>query len=195
MGKFLLEEASLPGVRVISPFCAEDRRGWFMKSFEQAAFAELGIQFSPFEAFYTRSSRGVLRGLHFQRRRCQDKLVQVLSGAAYDVVADLREGSASFGKWQGFYLTAENRKALYVPRGFAHGFLAVEDGTLFSYLCGGRYDPESDGGVRWDDPRLGIRWPLERTGGEVILSDRDAALPSLDAFLEACGPLSGEASP
>ena len=112
----------------------------------------------------------------------------MLRGAVYDVAVDLREGSETFGQWEGVLLTAENRQMLYIPRGFAHGFLALEEGTLFSYLCGGRYDPESDGGICWDDPQLAVRWPLERTG-KPVLSDKDAALPTLSEFLRRYGAL------
>lgn len=110
--------------------------------------------------------------------------MQVLHGAAYDVAVDLRKGSPTFGKWKGFCLTAENRKLLYIPKGFAHGFLALEDGTLFSYLCGDRYDPESDGGIRWDDPQIGVKWPLEQVE-QLIISEKDAALPTFAEYLEA----------
>ena len=131
---------------------------------------------------------------HFQRRCCQDKLVQVLSGAVFDVAVDLRKDSETFGQWEGFYLSAENRNILYIPKGFAHGFLALEDNTLFSYLCGERYDPESDGGIRWNDPQLSVSWPLERVE-QVILSDKDAALPTLAEFLAQYGPLPAEGAP
>lgn len=176
MTGFQSTDTTLPGLKRITPFYAEDRRGWFMKIFEKGIFEAYGISCSPFETFYTHSRKGTLRGLHFQRRHSQDKLVQVLHGAVYDVAVDLRTGSPTFGKWEGFYLTAENRQMLYIPKGFAHGFLALEDDTLFSYLCGDRYDPETDGGIRWDDPQLGIEWPLERVE-KIILSDKDARLP------------------
>lgn len=188
MSQFQFESTSLPGLTVISPFCAEDQRGMFMKPFEKEIFAAHGIELSPWEELRSRSRRGVLRGLHFQRRHSQDKLVQVLSGAVYDVAVDLREGSETFGKWEGFTLTAENRRMLYIPRGFAHGFLALEDNTLFSYLCGDRYDPESDGGIRWDDPQVAVRWPTDQVE-TVTLSDKDAALPLLEEFLNTYGPL------
>ena len=139
---------------------------------------------SPWEELRSRSHKGVLRGLHFQRRHSQDKLVQVLHGAVYDAAVDLREGSATFGKWEGFYLTAENRQMLYIPKGFAHGFLALEEDTLFSYLCGDRYDPESDGGIRWNDPQLAVNWPLERVE-RLIISDKDDALPTLAEYTGA----------
>lgn len=191
MEKFCFEETVLCDLKVISPFYTEDRRGWFLKSFEQYLFECAGISFSPFETFYTKSAKGTVRGLHFQRRRSQDKLVQVLHGAVYDVAVDLRRDSLTFGRWEGFHLTAENRKLLYIPKGFAHGFLTLEDDTLFSYLCGDRYDPESDGGIRWDDPQIGVKWPVERVE-QVILSEKDAALPPLSVFLKKYGALSGE---
>lgn len=186
-------DTSLSGLKMVTPFYAEDQRGWFMKSFERKIFHEFGVPFSPFEIFSTSSCRGTLRGLHFQRRHSQDKLIQVLHGAVYDVAVDLREGSDTFGKWEGFYLTAENRQMLYIPKGFAHGFLALEDDTLFSYLCGDRYDPESDGGIRWDDPQVAVRWPLERVG-QLVLSDKDASLPLLSALVDRYGALSRDGS-
>ena len=191
MGRFQFESASLSGVMIVSPFYEDDRRGRFIKIFEQDIFTKSGLSFSPFEIFYTRSIKGTVRGLHFQRKHSQDKLVQVLNGAVYDVAVDLREGSETFGKWEGFTLTAENRKMLYIPKGFAHGFLALEENTLFSYLCGDRYDPETDGGIRWDDPQLAVRWPADKVE-RIILSDKDAALPTLEAFVRAYGALPGD---
>lgn len=188
MGAFQFQRQALPGLQLIRPFYAEDVRGSFLKAFEQTVFQRHGIDTRGFELFYTRSARGTVRGLHFQRKACQDKLVQVLRGAAYDVAVDLREGSGTFGRWEGFFLSAENRNMLYIPRGFAHGFLALEDDTLFGYLCGGPYDPESDGGIRWNDPQLAVHWPLERVE-HVILSEKDAALPTLAEFLAQYGPL------
>ena len=190
MGKFQFENTSIPGLTVISPFFAEDHRGLFLKSFTKETFAENGIVFEPFEAMYSRSAKGTVRGLHFQRRYSQDKLVQVLSGAVYDVAVDLREGSETFGQWKGVTLTAENRRMLYIPKGFAHGFLALEENTLFSYLCGERYDPETDGGIRWNDPQLAICWPVDQVE-KTILSDKDAALPLLEEFVSTYGPLQG----
>lgn len=188
MESFDFSTTSMAGLTMITPFFAPDDRGYLSKPFEKSIFADHGIDLSPWEELRSFSHKGVLRGLHLQRCHSQDKLVQVLHGAVYDVAVDLREGSETFGKWQGFYLTAENRKMLYIPKGFAHGFLALEDGTLFSYLCGDRYDPASDGGIRWDDPQLGVRWPLERVE-KVILSEKDAALPTLAEFLAQYGPL------
>lgn len=188
METFQFQQQALSGLQTVSPFYVEDERGFFLKAFEKTVFQQYGIDTQGFELFLTCSAKGTLRGLHFQRRNCQDKLVQVLHGAVYDVAVDLREGSETFGKWEGFYLTAENRQMLYIPKGFAHGFLALEDDTLFNYLCGDRYDPGSDGGIRWDDPQLAVQWPLERVE-KMILSEKDAALPTLAEFLARYGPL------
>lgn len=178
MDKFSFQTTKISGLTLITPFCAPDDRGYLSKPFEKSIFETNGIALSPWEELRSFSHKGVLRGLHFQKRHSQDKLVQVLHGAVYDVVVDLRKGSETFGKWEGFYLSAENRNLLYIPKGFAHGFLALEEGTLFSYLCGDQYDPESDGGVRWDDPTLAVKWPLDQIG-QLILSEKDAQLPLL----------------
>ena len=193
MVPFQFDPTSIADLTQITPFCAGDNRGYLSKPFEKSIFASHGINMAPWEELRSCSKKGVVRGLHFQRRHSQDKLVQVLHGAVYDVAVDLREGSETFGKWEGFYLTAENRRMLYIPRGFAHGFLALEDDTLFSYLCGDRYDPESDGGIRWDDPQLAVAWPLERVE-KVVLSDKDAALPALSEFIRQYGALQNEES-
>lgn len=182
MQQFLFQTTMIHNLIQITPFYAPDERGYFSKPFEKSIFAAHGIELSPWEELRSFSKKGVLRGLHFQRSHSQDKLVQVLHGTAYDVAVDLRTGSPTFGEWEGFYLTAENRQMLYIPKGFAHGFLALEDDTLFSYLCGDRYDPETDGGIRWNDPKLGIEWPLDQIE-TIIQSDKDAALPSLANFL------------
>ena len=181
MPGFNFHITSIPGLTLITPMCVPDSRGYLSKPFEKTIFSSHNIDLSPWEELRSCSRKGVLRGLHFQRRHSQDKLVQVLHGAVYDVAVDLRPGSETFGKWEGFYLTAENRQLLYIPKGFAHGFLALEDDTLFTYLCGDRYDPESDGGIRWDDPQLAVSWPLDRVE-RLIISDKDAALPTLAEY-------------
>ena len=194
MPGFSFQTTSIPGLTTITPMCVPDSRGYLSKPFEKSIFAAHGIDLSPWEELRSCSKKGVLRGLHLQRRHSQDKLVQVLRGAVYDVAVDLRKDSPTFGTWEGFFLTEENRQMLYIPKGFAHGFLALEYNTLFSYLCGDRYDPESDGGIRWNDPELGVDWPLERVE-RPILSEKDAALPSLQEFLAQHGPLIAEGTP
>lgn len=181
-------DGGLEGLWVVHPHYSQDSRGEFVKPFERTAFRRAGIMLEPAEEFFSRSRCGTVRGLHVQRRHCQDKLVRVLRGAAYDVAVDLRGGSPTFGQWRAFRLTAENRTALYLPKGFAHGFLALEDDTLMSYLCGDSFDPDTDGGVRWDDPELGIHWPLDEVD-TLFLSDKDRGLPLLAQFCEAYGSL------
>ena len=184
---FEFNETSIQGLTMISPFYMEDQRGYFSKIFEKDIWQKNGISLSPHEELLSCSKKGVIRALHFQKRFSQDKLVRVLSGSVYDVAVDLRKDSPTFGQWQGFYLSAENRQMLYIPKGFAHGFLAIEENTLFSYLCGDRYDPESDGGIRWDDPDIGVEWPLDLVG-DVIISDKDRVLPS---FVDFCRDFGG----
>lgn len=187
---FTFQKTKLDGLTLISPFCSSDERGTLIKPFEKAVFKSAGIDFSPFEEVCSRSRAGVLRGLHFQRESSQDKLVQALCGAVYDVAVDLRKDSPSFGEWEAFRLSAENRLMLYIPKGFAHGFLALEDGTMLNYLLGSPYAPQSEGGIRWNDPQLAVDWPLEQVE-QVILSEKDAAFPTLEEFLGRYGALSG----
>lgn len=172
----------------IHPLFVPDDRGYMSKVFEKEIFQQNGIALSPFEELTSYSHKGVLRGLHFQREYRQDKLVRVLHGAVYDVAVDLRKDSPTFGRWEGFELSAENRQMLYIPKGFAHGFLALEEETVFSYLCGDRYDPASDGGVFWNDPDLAVQWPLEQVQ-QVIISEKDQKLPTLAQFKSKYGGL------
>lgn len=188
MSAYEFEKTSIDGLFKITPFIAPDDRGYLSKPFEKSIFASHGIHMEVWEELYSCSKRGVLRGMHFQRRYSQDKLVRVLYGAVYDVAVDLRKDSKTFGKWESFLLTAENRKMAYIPKGFAHGFLALEENTLFSYICGDRYDPETEGGICWNDPQLAIEWPLEKIE-KVTLSVKDAAHPTLEEFLKTHGPL------
>ena len=185
---FKFEPGRLEGTYLITPFYVEDIRGSFMKTYEYGIFSEYGIHMKPYECFYTTSAKGTVRGLHFQTHGCQDKLVQVLHGTVFDVAVDLREGSETFGRWEGFYLSAENRKMLYIPKGFAHGFLALEEETLFSYMCGERYDPVSDGGILWNDPGVNVQWPLDKIE-HVIISEKDQKLPTLSQFRMQHGAL------
>lgn len=137
------------------------------------------------EQIYSYSQKGVLRGLHFQASHSQDKLVHVVHGAVFDVAVDLRANSPAFGKWEGFYLSAENRQALYIPQGFAHGFLSLKERTVFCYLCGHPFDPETNGGIRWDDPEIAVEWPLEKIGGQgrLVLSEKDKYLCTFAEFM------------
>lgn len=186
MQAFSFEKTDIADLTLVKPFIAPDKRGYLLKSFERRIFAENGIDMQPYEEITSVSAKGVLRGLHFQREFCQDKLVRVLNGAIYDVAVDLRKGSSTYGKWAGFYLSAENKHMLYVPKGFAHGFLALHEGTVFNYLLGDKYHKESEGGIMWNDQDLMINWPLEQVE-QVLVSEKDEHHPSFAQFTEQWG--------
>lgn len=188
MEQLNFQPTSIPGLIEITPFFAPDYRGFLTKTFEKGSFHSHGIDLNPYEELTSCSQKGVVRGLHFQRQHSQSKLVRVLAGAVYDVAVDLRKNSPTFGQWQGFFLTAQGREMLYIPEGFAHGFLALEDNTLFSYLCGDCYDPSSDGGILWNDPELGIQWPLEQVE-QIIITEKDQALPTLAQWRQQYGSM------
>ncbi len=172
-------ETTLPGVVIIEPAVFEDSRGTFSETFSEREF-ERSVGAAHFvQDNESRSRRGVVRGLHFQKEpHPQAKLIRVASGAIFDVAVDMRRSSATFGRWTGIELSAANRRQLYIPRGFAHGFVALEDDTLVSYKVDGFYAPECDAGVLWSDPALGIDWGIDPS--EAIVSPKDAALPTLD---------------
>jgi dTDP-4-dehydrorhamnose 3,5-epimerase len=169
----------LSGVIVIEPRVFEDARGFFFESYQKALFAEHGIGVEFLQDNHTLSAKGVLRGLHFQiAPKAQAKLVRVVSGKAFDVVVDVRRDSKTFGRSMSMVLSAGNRKMLYIPAGFAHGYCALEDGTEFLYKASDFYSPQHERGIRWDDPALGIPWPkLDRP---YTLSDKDRHYPLLE---------------
>ena len=166
-------------VLIIEPKVFGDTRGFFMESFNQQAFNEAtGSRFDFVQDNHSRSSRGVLRGLHYQLPpHAQGKLVRVTSGAVFDVAVDIRQGSATFGQWVGSELTAENHKQLWIPPGFAHGFVVLSDTADFLYKTTAYYAPQSDRGVLWNDPQIGIQWP--NLGMDFLLSDKDRKQPLL----------------
>lgn len=186
MAAFDFKKTTLHHLIEISPLYSSDQRGYLIKSFEADLFSAQGIPFSVAEELETRSGLGTLRGLHFQWHHSQDKLVRVLFGTVYDVAVDLRPDSPTFGKWQGFRLSADNRTMLYIPKQFAHGFLVLSQEAVVHYLCGDRYDPESESGIVWDDPGLGINWPLS-PGTEPLLSPRDRGFPTFEAYRRSIG--------
>lgn len=173
------ESATLiSGLVVIQPNVYRDDRGAFFETYHREKYLEEGIEANFVQDNEATSKCGVLRGLHYQvGTMAQAKLVRVVQGSAYDVVVDLRPGSASFGDWYGIELTAENRVQLFVPRGFAHGYLALQDDTILCYKCDNFYSREHEGGLRYDDPAIGISWPS--LDGQFIISDKDLALPNL----------------
>lgn len=159
MGKFTFTQTEIPGVVVIEPEVFGDDRGYFMETYKKGDFAAAGIDREFVQDNQSRSSRGVLRGLHFQKQHTQGKLVRVTLGEVYDVAVDCRPHSATFGKWVGVTLSAENKKMFYIPEGFAHGFLVLSDAAEFCYKCTDVYDPASEGGIPYDDPTVGVVWP------------------------------------
>ncbi|MFY7865791.1 dTDP-4-dehydrorhamnose 3,5-epimerase [Roseateles sp.] len=165
---------SLPEVLIIEPRVFGDARGFFTESWNELAFNKaIGQDIRFVQDNHSRSARGVLRGLHFQRPpHSQGKLVRVTSGAVYDVAVDIRRSSPNFGRWEGVELTAENHKQLWIPPGFAHGFLVLSETADFLYKTTDYYAPECEGAVKWDDPAIGIHWP--NTGVPALLADKDA---------------------
>lgn len=164
----------IPDVKLIEPKAFGDDRGFFLESWNARAFARAGLDLNFVQDNHSRSAHGVLRGLHYQIVRPQGKLARVVTGRAFDVAVDLRRSSATFGQWVGVELSAANRRVLWVPPGFAHGFVSLEDGTDFLYKCTDYYAPEHERSLLWSDPALGIDWPLSGIG-EPGLSAKDAA--------------------
>lgn len=162
----------LAGAVAIEPIVFGDERGFFFESWNEAAFAAAGLPAQFVQDNHSRSMKGVLRGMHFQQPQAQGKLVRVVAGAVFDVIVDLRRSSATFGQWHGLELSAANKRMLWVPEGFAHGFLTLADHTDFLYKCTAAYAPEHEHTLAWDDPAVGIHWPLE---GTPQLSAKDAA--------------------
>lgn len=172
MGNFKFIETKIKDLYIIEPAVFGDERGYFMETYNKEDFFKAGLTMEFVQDNESKSRKGVLRGLHFQTKHTQGKLVRVTRGSVYDVAVDLRKGSPTYGQWEGILLTEENKKQFYVPEGFAHGFLVCSDEAVFNYKCTDFYAPEYDGGVLWNDPSIGVKWPLEGIE-EVILSDKD----------------------
>jgi dTDP-4-dehydrorhamnose 3,5-epimerase len=166
---------SLPGVLLIEPKVFGDDRGFFLETFQADRYRDAGVVGPFVQDNWSRSARGILRGLHFQEPRPQGKLVMVARGAVYDVAVDIRQGSPHFGKWFGAELSEENKRQLWVPPGFAHGFCVMSESADFLYKCTELYAPENEAGIAWNDPDLGIPWPVSAP----TLSKKDAAAPRL----------------
>lgn len=171
MSKFTFTKTELPGVLVIEPTVYGDARGYFMETYQKDEFAAAGIDREFVQDNQSKSRRGVLRGVHFQKEHTQGKLVRVTLGEVFDVAVDCRPNSPTFGKWTGVILSAENKKMFYVPEGFAHGFLVLSDEAEFTYKCTDVYDPTAEGGIPYNDPTVGVQWP--DCGCEHKLSAKD----------------------
>lgn len=178
-----LTRTPIEGLFLLEPKVFGDERGFFLESWNRRSFAALGLDIDFVQDNHSRSQRGVLRGLHYQNPKPQGKLVRVVAGAVFDVAVDLRKSSPSFGQWYGIELNAANKRMLWLPEGIAHGFLCLEDAE-FLYKCAGYYEPAHQHSLLWNDPAIGIEWPLD--GIEPLLSDKDRAGTSLaDAVLFA----------
>ena len=179
MGKITVTQCgNIEGLRVIEPAVYGDDRGYFMETYNYDDFSKQGIDMSFVQDNQSASRANVLRGLHFQIHYPQAKLVRVIRGAVYDVAVDLREGSATFGKWHGVLLSEENKKQFFIPQGFAHGFFVVSDYAEFAYKCSDFYHPNDEGGILWNDPDIGIEWPIEE-GLQMTFSEKDQKWPTL----------------
>lgn len=186
MNKFKKIKTGIDELIIIEPTVFGDDRGFFLESYSKRDFEALGINDEFVQYNHSKSKRGVLRGLHFQTKNTQGKLVRVTSGSVLDVGVDLRHGSKTFGQWYKVLLSAENKKMYYIPKGFAHGFLTLEDDTEFQYKCTDYYTPEFDSGILWNDKDVNINWDFEKYGideNELLLSEKDKIQQSLKEFL------------
>ena len=175
MEKFIKKETNIEGLLVIETHSFEDQRGFFMETYNKREFEKLGILNDFVQDNHSKSSKGVLRGLHFQKNYSQAKLVRVIKGKVYDVAVDLRKDSKTYGKYYGIELTESNKLQFFIPKGFAHGFMVLSDTAEFVYKCDEFYHPEDESGIIWNDENINIKWPLEEIGGEsqLILSSKD----------------------
>ncbi len=167
-------KTEIPEVLIIEPTAFGDDRGFFLESFNRRVFSEAGLPTDFVQDNHSRSARGVLRGMHYQMKQTQGKLVRVTAGAVFDVAVDMRRNSSTFGRWVGVELNAENKRQLWVPEGFAHGFYTLSDSADFQYKCTDYYAPEHERSLMWNDPEVGIEWPLA-IGGEPQLAAKDEA--------------------
>jgi dTDP-4-dehydrorhamnose 3,5-epimerase len=172
MGKIQVTTCEIEGLKVIEPAVFLDERGYFMETYSKRDYYEAGIETEFVQDNQSMSSKGVLRGLHFQIKHPQAKLVRVMRGRVFDVAVDLRDSSTTYGKWYGVVLSEENKKQFYVPEGFAHGFLVLSDNAEFVYKCSDFYHPGDEGGLLWNDSDIGIEWPIS-SDKNLIISERD----------------------
>jgi dTDP-4-dehydrorhamnose 3,5-epimerase len=177
---FTFTPCPIDGLYEIEPKVFGDQRGYFFESWSERDFSAAGLTMRFVQDNQSKSTRGVLRGLHFQKAHPQGKLVRVIEGEVFDVAVDVRPGSKTFGKWHGVTLTAARQNQFYIPEGFAHGFLVLTDTAIFAYKCTEFYHPEDEGGLMWNDPEIGIKWP--DIGMDFLLSDKDRKHPGLGSL-------------
>lgn len=183
MGKITVETCEIEGLKVITPAVFGDNRGYFMETYNYNDFKEAGIDQVFVQDNQSASKRGVLRGLHFQKNFPQDKLVRVVRGEVFDVAVDLREGSATYGKWFGVLLSEENKKQFFIPKNFAHGFLVLSDYAEFAYKCTDFYHANDEGGLMYNDPDIGVEWPIP-ADMELIMSEKDTKWQGIKEYTE-----------
>lgn len=184
MGKFNFKKTSIEGVYIIEPTIFSDKRGYFMETYHAGEFKDAGLDINFVQDNQSKSKKGVLRGLHFQYNKPQGKLVRVIKGEVFDVAVDLRKNSPTYGQWEGVILSEENLQQIYIPEGFAHGFLVLSDEAEFVYKCSNFYEAENEGGILWNDPQIGIEWPLDKVE-EIILSEKDKKWKTLqETFID-----------
>ena len=176
IGNFTFIETEINDVYIVEPKVYGDNRGYFMETYKRSDFVAAGLDYNFIQDNQSSSRKGVLRGLHFQKKYPQAKLVRVLVGEVFDVAVDLRKGSKTYGKWVGTMLSAENKRQFMIPRGFAHGFIVVSDYAEFAYKCDELYHPEDEGGIMYNDPSIAVEWP---DVGGIILSEKDKNYPPL----------------
>ena len=170
-----VEKTKLDGVFIITPETFEDERGFFLESYNKDRYAKAGLNYDFVQDNHSHSSKGVLRGLHYQRTKPQGKLVRVVKGKVFDVAVDMRQTSSTFGQWESVILSEKNKIQFWVPPGFAHGFLVLSDTADFEYKCTDYYNPDDEGSILWNDPNLGIQWPID----DPKLSKKDACAPKI----------------
>lgn len=195
VGNFSFSETSIPGVLVVDVRHFPDDRGYFMETYTERDFVQGGIATHFVQDNQSSSTRGVLRGLHYQIKHPQAKLVRVTQGVVFDVAVDLRPESPTYGKWEGVILSAENRRQFFIPRRFAHGFLVLSERAEFCYKCDDYYHPNDEGGLMWNDETIGIEWPLLGASEhekplEILLSEKDRNHPSFSAYLNSISMMS-----
>lgn len=181
MGKITVETCAIEGLKIITPAVHGDARGYFMETYQYNDYKEAGIDVVFVQDNQSASIKGVLRGLHFQKQFPQDKLVRVIKGEVYDVAVDLREGSPTFGQWYGVLLSEENKKQFFIPKDFAHGFLVLSDYAEFCYKVTDFYHPNDEGGLIYNDPEIGVDWPIPE-GMELVMSEKDQKWGGLSAY-------------
>lgn len=181
MGRFKKIDTGIEGLYIIEPKYLKDDRGYFVELFNKKNYEEMGLKFEFAQEHQSKSKKGVLRGLHYLSKNSQAKLIRCIKGKIYDVAVDLRKNSKTYGKWYGLTLEEHDDKLFLIPKGFAHGFLALDEDNIVCYLCDEVYNPKYEGGIMWNEPKINIQWPIEKIGiQKIILSEKDKTWKPLE---------------